>query len=293
MTIAHLMEQGDNVAALLGAAWKSREKRRAPAGAKAEVPGPLNSRVVRAPSPALVRDYVRAVGGDPRHYAGTLPPHLFPQWAFPLAAEALDGLPFPLTRVVNLGCRLTSHVPLPSGAPLEVSAQLSSVDDDGARVVSEVRVVTGTREVPVCLEALMRTYIPLAKRAGARRAREPETVPADAVELSRQRVRAGAGREFAWLTGDVNPIHWVPSYARAAGFRGVILHGFGTLARAFEGLVQARLGRPPRLRALDVRFARPLTLPADVGLYTRGHQVFVADGRGVRPYLSGDFQTDE
>lgn len=291
MTISHLLEQGDNVATLLGAAWRSVGKRGSGAG-KVALPGPRVQRTVRPPSAALVRDYVRAVGGDPRRYVDALPPHLFPQWSFPLAAQALDGLPFPLTRIINLGCALTSHAPVPSGVPLEVSAELATYDDDGARVVSEVRIVTGTRDVPVCLEARMRTYIPLSRPAGARRAREPEVVPADARELGRFRLRADAGRQFAWLTGDVNPIHWIPAYARAAGFRGAILHGFGTLARAFEGLVDARVGAPSRLRRIDVRFARPLVLPAEVGLYTRDGGVWVADGLQTRPYLTGDFDTD-
>lgn len=292
MTVSHLLEQGSNVSALVAAAWRARAKS-GESGAKVALPGPRFSRVVRPPSAALVTDYVRAVGGDPQQYRGTLPPHLFPQWSFPLAAQALDGLPFPLTRVLNLGCALVAHAPIPAGTPLEVSAELSAYDDDGSRVVAEVRVTTGTRDVPVCLESVMRTYIPLGRRSSGKKPREPEVVPTDAVELSRQRIRADAGREFAWLTGDVNPIHWVPPYARAAGFRGVILHGFATLARAFEGLVRARVGHPSRLRRLDVRFARPLALPAEVGLYTLRHQVFVAEGRMTRPYLSGEFHTDE
>lgn len=291
--LTHLFEQGDNVAALLSAAWKSRTKATNGETSKIALPGPRFERDVSPPSAGLVSDYVRAVGGDPALYRGTLPPHLFPQWAFPLAARALDGLPFPLTRIVNLGCALTSHAPIPAGTRLHVSAELATVDDDGSRVVSEVRVLTGTRDVPVCLEAIMRTYIPLSKSKGPRKTREPEVVPIGAIELLRQRVRADAGRQFAWLTGDINPIHWVPSYARAAGFRGVILHGFGTMSRAFEGLVKARLGHPDRLRSLDVRFARPLLLPSDVGLYTRDRQVFVADGRLTRPYLTGEFHTND
>lgn len=291
--ITHLLEQRDNVTALVSAAWAARKKGGGGAHTKVALPGPTFARDVRGPSDALVRDYLRCVGGDPSAYRGVLPPHLFPQWAFPLAAQALDGLPFPLTRIVNLGCGLTAHAPIPSGQTLRVSAELVGFDDDGARVIASVRVVTGTRDVPVCLESIMRTYIPLSKDKSKKGARDPEVVPADAVELSRQRIRSDAGRQFAWVTGDVNPIHWVPAYARAAGFRGVILHGFGTLARAFEGLVRARVGRPERLRRFDVRFARPLLLPGDVGLYTQGHRVFVADGKLTRPYLTGEFETHE
>src|SRR5262245_21179252 len=67
----------------------------------------------------LVRDYVRNVGGDPSAYKGIVPPHLFPQWGFPLQARTLEGLPYPLVRVLNGGCRLEMNAPLPADQPLE------------------------------------------------------------------------------------------------------------------------------------------------------------------------------
>src|SRR5688572_902534 len=47
----------------------------------------------------LVEDFVRRCGGDPAAWKGQVPPHLFPQWGFPLAAKVLRGLPYPLWRV--------------------------------------------------------------------------------------------------------------------------------------------------------------------------------------------------
>jgi acyl dehydratase len=71
------------------------------------------------------------------------------------------------------------------------------------------------------------------------------------------------------------------------GFRGTILHGFATMARAIEGLVRARFaGDPARLRTFDGRFTKPLLLPARVGLYARGADVWVADAPGGPAYLA-------
>ena len=67
------------------------------------------------------------------------------------------------------------------------------------------------------------------KNGKAAKKREPSRVPGDARELSFWNLSASAGLEFAKLTGDFNPIHWVPAYARASGFRNVILHGFATM----------------------------------------------------------------
>jgi acyl dehydratase len=121
-------------------------------------------------------------------------------------------------------------------------------------------------------------------------------VPEDARELGFWRLRADAGLDFAKLTGDFNPVHWVPAYARAFGFRNCILHGFATMARAMEGLHRGLLsGDTGRIRTLDVQFTSPLVLPARVGLYVAhgddgARRVWVGDGRGGRAQLAGTFE---
>jgi acyl dehydratase len=57
-------------------------------------------------------------------------------------------------------------------------------------------------------------------------------------------------RRYAAVSGDDNPIHLDPEFARSVGFRGVILHGLCTLALAVRLL-------PRPLRELSVRFAKP------------------------------------
>ena len=116
-------------------------------------------------------------------------------------------------------------------------------------------------------------------------------MPACAREIARIRADAQAGLSFAALTGDVNPIHWLGPYARAFGFRRPILHGFATMARAWEGLVRTLAkGDPTRLAFVDARFVQPLPFPADVGLFVddaRG--VWVGDAPGGVAYLEGSF----
>jgi hypothetical protein len=243
----------------------------------------------------LVRCYVKTVGGDPQAYRGTLPPHLFPQWGFPLATRVLAGIDYPLARALNAGCQLEVRQPIPDDEPLEVRARLEAVDDDGRRAVLKIRVVTGTRSAPDALSALMITLIPLARgKDGERKKKEPARVAADGRELAFFKLRADAGLEFAKLTGDFNPIHWLPVYARASGFKGCILHGFATMAHAFEGLNRNLFsGDVTALRTVDVSFVSPLLLPAQVGLYLgpeAGH-IAVGDGPGGRAYLTGTFAT--
>src|SRR4029077_5276316 len=103
------------------------------------LPGPSLIERVASPSLALVRDYIRSVGGDAAAYRSKLPPHLFPQWAFPALARTLADLPFPLLRVVNGGCRLPMNAPLPAGEALQVAANLVGIEDKGRRAVLHQR----------------------------------------------------------------------------------------------------------------------------------------------------------
>lgn len=291
VSLRHVVTQAEVIAALgrVALAAARGKKGRAPT-----LPGPWTERELEPRPPALVEAYLRHLGADPGWYRGTVPAHLFPQWGFPLAAEGLVGLPYPLTRVVNAGCRLTVNAPLPSGKPLWVRARLAAIDDDGRRALLTTEIVTGTREVPDALVAELRALVPLSAGREAKARGTRPVVPADAREIAFLPLRADAGLDFALLTGDFNPIHWVPAYARAAGFRACILHGFSTMARAAVALDRAVFAGRPRLRELDVRFTRPLVLPATVGVYVRDDGgLWVGDAPGGGAYLEGKFTSAE
>jgi acyl dehydratase len=303
----HVMRQGRVIASLGGVAMRAlfspaRRGRPMPA-----LPGPELTARVAPPARALVRDYVRHVGGDPGAYRDRVPPHLFPQWGLPLAARALLGLPYPLLRIMNAGCRLAIHAPLPAGEPLTVRARLEAIDDDGRRAVLRQRLVTGTAACAEALVAELYGVVPSAAREGAENGqqatghgqratgngqrREAPMVPGDARELERWALGRHAGLAFAALTGDFNPVHWVGPYARALGLPGTILHGFATLARAVEGLQRACFGGAvDRLRIIDGRFVRPLALPANVGLYLSGAGLCVGEAAGARACLVAKFE---
>jgi hypothetical protein len=244
-------------------------------------------------SPELVRSFVRHVGGDPSSYKRIVPPHLFPQWGFALVPRALRDVPYPLGKALNGGCHVEVVGDLPQGEPLHVNVRLESIDDDGRRAVLQTRIITGTRETPELLVADLFAIVPLKRTAdGApKRRKDKPRVPESAREVARFRLGPDAGLDFAKLTGDFNPIHWIPGAARASGFRNVILHGFGSMSRAWEGIVRnVYAGDPRALRRWDCRFTRPLVLPARVGLFLDDdHGVFVGDAKGGPAYLVGSY----
>ena len=231
------------------------------------------------------------MGGDPAWYRGQVPAHLFPQWVFPLQARGIEGLQYPIQRVLNGGSRLQMNAPLPLGEPYELKVQLLDIDDNGRRAVIHQRAITSTSTHPEAIVADVYGIVPLGggDKSSKRKDDRPR-VPVMAKELARWQLGTHVGLEFAKLTGDFNPIHWIPPAARANGFRNVINHGFSTMARAVEGLNRSLFsGEVSRLEAIDVKHVKPLVLPAKVGLYIEDDSVFVGDAPGGPAYLVGTY----
>jgi acyl dehydratase len=297
----HVLQQGAVLAALGRTALLALKQQRTPKGSASSfvVPGP--EIVIERPplSRDLIDAYVRHLGSDPKSYRGVVPPHLFPQWTFPALARTLEGLPYPIMRVVNGGCSVQVLAPIPDNEPILVRARLSSIEDDGSRAVLKQTVTTGTRSAPEALKIEFTAVVPLSNGAEAKKAdggakKEKARVPQLAHEVTREFLSADAGLSFAKLTGDFNPIHWLPPYAKASGFRNVILHGFGTLARSWEGLTRGVLGGDVHaITSFEARLTRPLVLPHEVGLYTVGHDLYVGDAPGGPAYLVGKYSAGE
>ncbi len=287
----HLREQGASIVALA----KVAVPRRSPGSPETSTPGPWVMTTVAPPSAALVAAYLREVGGDPARYPNRIPAHLFPQWTFAPALKLVSGLPYPVIRGANPGARLVQHAPLPLGEPLQVSARIERVEASETRALVAITLITETRSSPRAVEAEMRFHFPLAKkRTGA--PRSIPTVPGDARRLATLDLGPRAGLEFAKLTGDVNPIHWLPPYARSAGYPNCILHGYATIARTIEVLnAQVFSGAPDALASFEAKLTRPLVLPAQVGVFVggpAGTQVWVAPDAGEPPFLEGTFTTE-
>jgi hypothetical protein len=319
----YILRQGPVIGALGLTAYRAVQQRLGHQTRATVVPGRAVQRRIRPLPRTLIDAYVRYVGGDPKAYRGEVAPHLFPQWCMPALARTLEQTHYPLLRIVNAGCRVQVNAPIPQGESIAVRAQLQDIDDDGRRAVLHQIVTTGTESAPAALVIDFYAHVPLPRSERKSAAAGPETargsggsgdpragngngkseaataarrerprVAFEARELARIRLGRDAGLGFAKLTGDFNPIHWIPAYARASGFPNVILHGFGTMAHAWEGLNRRLFGGDVHaLQTFDVKFTRPLVLPHEVGLYVLGHEVFVGDAPGGPAYLMGSYST--
>jgi acyl dehydratase len=76
----------------------------------------------------------------------------------------------------------------------------------------------------------------------------------DALPELRVTADAGLTRRYAEASGDPNPIHTDPGYARNVGLPGIILHGLWTMAQVARANAAAADGDPRALKRLSVQF---------------------------------------
>ncbi|GAA4751588.1 MaoC/PaaZ C-terminal domain-containing protein [Gordonia alkaliphila] len=94
-------------------------------------------------------------------------------------------------------------------------------------------------------------------------------------------------RKYAAASGDRNPIHMADLSAKLFGFPKAIAHGMWSAAAAIAN-VEAQL---PDAVVYQVRFGKPILLPAKVNLYTAksddGYTVSILNRRKGYPHLTG------
>lgn len=226
-------------------------------------------RVVRrdvAVDSGAVVDYERVCGfsvGDslPQTY-----PHVL---SFPLQMLLMadGGFPLPLLGAVHVENRITVHRALSLGQALDVTVWARDLRDHRrGRQVDLVSEVGVAGETGVAWRGVS-TY--LARGAG--HPDVPASSPPSTAALAgsppgpRWGLPADAGRRYAAVSGDWNPIHVHALTARPLGFPTAIAHGMYTYARTLSALGHAV---PDEGLTSTVWFRQPVRLPSTVELRT-------------------------
>jgi acyl dehydratase len=90
--------------------------------------------------------------------------------------------------------------------------------------------------------------------------RFPEDVrSAEPVAVATQKVDDDQTFRYADASGDHNPIHLDPEFAKSVGLPGIIIHGLCTMAfTSWAAIENVAGGDPTRLQRLAVRFSQPV-----------------------------------
>jgi acyl dehydratase len=94
------------------------------------------------------------------------------------------------------------------------------------------------------------------------------------------------------LSGDMNPLHADPNFAKMGGFDRPILHGLCTFGHAGRAVLKAFCDdRPERMKSFEVRFAGVVypgeTITTDMWQVERGKVVLMAKTERGEPVLTG------
>lgn len=226
------------------------------------------------PDTRLARDEVTVDPADLAAYdrvcgfplTDVLPPTYPHMLTFPLQVALMTDRAFPLALpgLVHVRNRIDVLQPVRASATLhlEVWAERFARHRSGATVDLCASVAAGGEEV----WRGRSTYL-------ARGAAAPDGAPGSDVEvtvgdlgrpMATWRVPDDAGRRYAKVSGDVNPIHLSGLTAKAFGFKRAIAHGMWVKAKALAALS----GRLPDALTADVAFKKPLFLPSTVTLST-------------------------
>jgi acyl dehydratase len=213
-------------------------------------------------------------------------PHML---TFPLQMALMTDRSFPLALPGLVHVRNRIEVLRPIGADalldLEVWAERFARHRSGATVDLCATVSAGGQEV----WRSRSTYL-------ARGATAPDGSPDADIEVAvgdlarvaaTWRIPDDAGRRYAKVSGDVNPIHLSGLTAKAFGFKRAIAHGMWVKARVLGALA----GRLPEVLDFDVAFRKPLFLPSTVTLSTaevdRGWEVAVRNATSGAEHVVG------
>ncbi|MBS1892043.1 MAG: hypothetical protein JST59_12170 [Actinobacteria bacterium] len=230
--------------------------------------------------PDAVAAYAKVCGFALRDHLPPTYPHVL---AFPLHMALMsDGsFPFGAVGLVHVANQITQHRRLGTGEALDLRVQATKLKahpkGKAFDVVTEVRV---GRQI-----AWESTSTFLRRGKGDPGAASGEAFPIvdEDTPASATWVLDGAlGRRYGAVSGDRNPIHMHSLTAKPLGFPAAIAHGMWTKARALAAL-EPRL---PDAFAVDVRFRRPILLPAKVEFATsegdKEEIDFTVRGRGAK-----------
>ncbi|HEX2070783.1 MAG TPA: MaoC/PaaZ C-terminal domain-containing protein [Thermoleophilaceae bacterium] len=221
---------------------------------------------------------------------GSLPPTYPHVQAFPLhmALMADGSFPFGAVGLVHVENRIVQHRPIALGEQLTLRVRGTKLEPH-----PKGRTFSIVSEARVGAELVWEDVSTMLRRGGGSTEEAAKEQPSRNGAGTESKVTAewklggDLGRRYAAVSGDRNPIHMHSLTAKPLGFARAIAHGMWTKARALAALD----GRLPDAFAVDVRFRRPILLPATVAFASDAANeeidFAVRDAKRGTPHLDG------
>lgn len=170
---------------------------------------------------------------------------------------SMPGIDIDLRKILHAGQSLTLHAPIPASGSARISSRVADVWDKGkAAVIVLEQSASDQGGNPLWTTAMQiwaRGEGGFGGEAGPETAGAIPDRAADEVLVSTTDARQAL---LYRLSGDMNPLHADPAFAKLAGFERPILHGLASFGVVCKAVVDGLLdGDPTRVRDYAVRFA--------------------------------------
>jgi len=250
------------------------------------------------PDPDAVAAYARVCGFALRDDLPPTYPHVL---AFPLhMAVMADGrFPFGAVGLVHVENRIEQRRPIGLSEELTLRVRPTKLKPHprGQTFSLVTKALAGRRIAWESTSTMLRRGNPNGTPTDANQISKPFARKLDSHHAGSADTELGGGiewklggdlgRRYGAVSGDRNPIHMHSLTAKPLGFPRAIAHGMWTKARCLAAL-ESRL---PDAFAVDVRFRKPILLPARVEFASTGEgediDFAVRDAKRGTPHLEG------
>ncbi|QDQ99422.1 MaoC family dehydratase [Tomitella fengzijianii] len=232
--------------------------------------GSLPQRTLELPGyrvdPDHLAAYARVCG---LRLADTLPLTYGYVLTFPSVMKLMTARDFPLPAIgmVHVGNRIEQLRPVSASEPLDLRTHAEGLGPH--RKGTQVRLVSEISADGAPVWRQTSTFLKIGGGSGedaSQRPAQKDAAPADPGEpTTTLRADQKIISRYASVSGDRNPIHVSSLGAKAFGFPRTIAHGMWSAAAALGALE----GRVPEHAVYDVRFGKPMVLPAKADEYVR------------------------
>ncbi len=173
-----------------------------------------------------------------------------------ISGLSMPGVEVDLAKVLHGGQSLTLHRPIPVRGTATATSRIAAVHDKGKAAVLVLRTEVADADGPLWTNDAQIFVRGEGGWGGDRgpsaRLEPPVGAPDRVVERSIREDQALLYR----LSGDLNPLHADPEFAKVAGFERPILHGLCTYGITLKAVVDTLLGGDvTRVRSYATRFA--------------------------------------
>ncbi|WP_100656359.1 MaoC family dehydratase [Alteromonas flava] len=197
--------------------------------------------------------------------ARDLHPALLQVKSLPLQLRCIldKSSPFPALGLVHVGNQITSRAPLMAGE-YTLHAQIIAIIRHRKGLI--MRIATTAELDGQCVYEARSDYLYRIRdkdKSSALREVHESTIP-PLQELEHYHYSTSAGRLYAKISGDYNPIHLWPLSAKLFGFQRPIVHGMHSLSLCLSTL--RAQGLITRTFTVDNQFIQPAVLPSNAVL---------------------------